>query len=1018
MFMNNTSLDKGTPTQPNFRSSSIKKSYGGVRMHRNKSRTQQMQNTLFQKYNQLQSQTMQKNPSVVYSNKYNQRYSKKKHETPLEKLSNNSKEYVKLFKSNIIHSGAPDTNYKRYLVAVCDYLVKTKNLNHTPYLKTTQKYLNFFSSEILFRGDSLLYLVYLEIFPYLDGTNLSYLENKKYKYSGGSKINNQKGGNVNLNGLMNAENIVLIYAMKLLYELHHDFKGHGKTLTDMKEIVSLYELNIAKIIELNPTFFESESSENSFFQNLSKGHGEWHFFKCTLDYLIDKGMFDDLSMFKYRSYTNTQHVKDYFIIDMDGKEATPLFEKSDFKFRFPDNSTCDSALSKLLRDTTPDWKPEIIQNAPSLTDPATTGVIDVSKFYPNPNGDVTLFLFQKCQDLNNYFDGSNKIIVKIMCNGIDAFFKLFGGRYAHSYYEWAAGFPQPLTNVTQYTQYKSLYFSAPIRFIILDGDKLRITSDGKLQEYFHYLYTLNNSQPLPGVPPPLPKQFYYSGISIRSFHENEFRYFDLQVGDTTIKNIASLVNSTYVDAFSKSRIIPPTDNESWIRLCSLASFIKSTITDTYTRFQGKTDAQILKFLIVCLKALGDWYQVFYVSSIHYSCFDSHPEYNADFARQFGEIVKYLSSSDKNTIADMMIHSVSKNPNEALRFLGNGFCVKPSENLYARFPGFFDNLTIPTIPQNGYGAEFGTSIEQTTNEDQRRPVGKDNDENDEVDDAAGIGSLKGMSINFKIKDENVKRKVAELLLEPIVFRNLLTVQNDNDVVMFDDIVKELGKTSGLTDHQFYELLLLTPDVDYLTGILETDDAYDDADTLQTLKQYLPKILLTYNKLKEGFHALETEINLLIELSEKEHKSIFKLSETKRDLTSDEIAKLDKVYSSPVYATLQPILENKINKLLGIGAGAVAVLTDKVKFASDKITKSVKKSREIMSKYLKTMKTRIGQSNSSSREKRVKKENPLGIVEFVGKHDSNFTEVTNGGRRRARRTLKKKSNKTIKKIKMKY
>jgi len=861
---------------------------------------------------------------------------------------------------------------------------------------TMQKVSNFVKSELLFRGNKLLYLLYLEIYPYLDDEQYEYDEYVDDAIE-------MTGGRVNLDALNNVTTppntegyntgIRLIYSLKLLAELHHDFKGFGKTLKDLDAIVDLYNANIAKISQ--GTTIPADLTP--FRDSLMAGHGEWHFFKCTLDYLTDKGLLDELTIIKYRSVTSVNGAKDYYLIDMDGNPVTePLFEKGEFDVRYPDNSTCDSALSKLLRDADLDWKPKlIIQNAPSLTDPATIGFIDVSKFYPvvSEDADKKLFNFQKCQDLNNYFDPFNKIIVKIMCQGINAFFNLFGGSYTNTVNDDL--------EVTDAATYTAAYNAAPIKFIVMGSDRTtKITPTTESQEYITYLQGANTQSPND-------KQFYYSGIVIKPVEgpgtpETEY---ELRVGDTTIKNITKLVNSNYVSTFSSQSLQTTQEEQSWFRLCSLANYIKSTIPETDNRFnlngQAEDVTMVLKFLIVCLKALGDWFQVFYVSSIHYRCLPTNTDV---FATQFKDLVKYLSSSDKNTIADMMIHSITDNQENALRFLGNGFCIKPSENLYKRFPGFFENPAIP--PSEGYGADFGTSIEQVSKESEVPPEGKDNQENEDVDDGAGVGSLKGIFLNFQKRGEDLNGKVIKQL--EIVKGVFNSINNESDKVIFISIVDEQSKLltepTGIT-----ELLNNLFNAENANGVEQLMNG-QNVETLKKIKQSLTRIPLVYQMLTGKLDELEKDVNALIELSEKEQKSIFKISELKRDLTSDEIANLDTVYAVSKSEELKRKLDAKMQKILG----SSSFLSDRINQFTQKIATKVDETRTKMSTFFGKIKAKFGQATAQRTGRRTTIKS-FGIVDFIRKHDPIFSRqppATVGGRRRARRTFKNHPKRTIK------
>ena len=970
---------------------------------------------------------------------------------------------------------------------ISNFLDKHKGSKYDPFLSeikeyfgkgffnptTTQKYCDFVQSEILFRGNSLLYLLYLEIYPYLvpqyepednsmeiqdedeqeddstemkvedDSTGMKKPEDSSMEY-GGSFLRNHAilnskllrrffgessnsyarhfvmpslrnrpnnvvvspnthqrqitGGRQNLDKLTKNEpdcKILLIYAAKLLSELHHDFKGQGKTLKALEDIVKIYKTNIGKI-ESGPTCGDGSENETAFFNNLMSGHGEWHFFKCTLDYLIDKGLFDELTIIKYRSVVDSNRQKDYFLLDMDGKEAIPLFDSDVFDIRYPDNSTCDSALSKLIRDPPSglDWKPKlIVQNAPSLTDPATIGFIDVAKFYPAvvpEDTSLNLFNFQKCQDLNNYFDPFNKIIVGIMCEGINTFFSLFGGKYENNFDAWN-GTPTPPSDLRTYI---NLYNAAPIKFIIMEG---RTTQISPTEQYFTYLQSANTP------PGPEAAQFYYSGIIIKSTTGDDY---ELRVGDTTIKNITELVNSDYVNNWSATPSPSSTSTpkeQSWFRLCSLANYIKTTIPNN--RFTGNTDVTVLKFLIVCLKALGDWFQVFYVSSIHYRCLLESESEDA-FARQFKGLVKYLSSSDKNTIADMMIHSVSTNSEQSLRFLGNGFSVKPSENLYKRFPAFFDN---PAIPPS-YGEDFGVSIAQTSNEDQMPPKGKDNDENEEVEDSAGVGSLKGIFLNFKKEEEDLKGKVQKLLQEQTdyYFNTLLDSQ-----MLFINIIIEQNRLFTATDNLLLRSFLTIPKSipfnSYRPGPNDLPVVFANLtpEQLKIIKTCLTKIPLIFQVSTTNISTIETELKLAIDLQEAQMKAIGKIVESKYGPTRDEIAKLQSMFKNPVINDLQTKITNKITKLLGPSN----ILKTNVKNFSEKIQNAVNDSRTKLSSFfgkIKSNAAQVQQGRSSGRSK------IYGTNELIEEFDPVYNPLrsSSGGRRRARRTMKRQHARTMK------
>jgi hypothetical protein len=876
-------------------------------------------------------------------------------------------------------------NYSTYLIEIGQYLLNPNtNLLDDPI--KTQKYCDFLQSEILFRGNRLLYFLYLEIQSVVIDRNALVIE----EFDAGAIKNRMKGG---------APGDTLERDANLLVkEVSHDFHGSGKALQDIDKIIELHGINIYMAKVGNSSVAPSDPNKinlTRFIDNLSSRQGEWVFMQCTLEYLLDIGKINECTFIKYRSVVYPNRAKTYFAIDIDGNPLTPnsLFDGDAFDCRFADNATSNQALSITIKNDTTDptgiWKEPkiIIQNAPSLTDPATVGYISVANFYPRPI-DTLLFNFQKCQDLNNYFDPLNKHIVEIMCNGINEFFQLFGGRYNSNYDSWS----RSVGNIENSQQYTTIYNTAPIKFIISvkSAGQYRVVTPVNDTSYFSYLQRLNNPDNAAEN-----LAYYYSGIIIK-YGYNDNDECALMVGDTTIKNIAALVNSDYISKKLR-RQNNTNDNESWNRLIKLGSYIKSTIQDN--RFEVQPEEDVLKFLIVSLKALGDWFQVYYTSSLHYA------RYTNQALIDFKDIQIHEATGDKNTAAQSLNRAYSDSRPlgvPTFKMLGNGFSVKPSESLYKRFPVYFDNAAIP--PDN-YGEDWGTSIEQTSTEDQLPPKSNDNDDDN---DSFGIGSLKGLITNVEIKDTDFGAKInAQVVTLQTILSSIAENENESEskseLDIFDSIIASESRKVGIPLILFFEI----PFKSDVTQTIIPNDKYKD------VYQALVRVQLSFQVESNTNKDLEQDLIALIQLSELEQKSILKIIELKRDATTAELGKLDSIYSNSNTIAFQTKLEDKIKRI--INSPISGPLSSKIEEFSRKINQKVTETKVRMRSFFDKIKEKASTVATSARQSSRRVALPsFGIVDFIKRHDP-YLNRNNGGRRRARRTFKKYIKRTMKNYK---
>ena len=432
-----------------------------------------------------------------------------------------------------------------------------------------------------------------------------------------------------------------ILILKLYKELNHDFKG-SKSLDDIDDIRETY-LEFLESIEAEEIQI---SDETKLYNSLRATTGEWSFYTSMLEYFIeDCNGFNDLTMIRYKSIThNSTGEKDFILKDINAPPESvnyvnSLFNGDEFKYRFQDNGTPNEVLKRIVQPNEGQPNPidniQVIENAPSLIDPATRFAIPMYKFYPNDSNFQDFQNFQKCQDLNFFDNEHNNTILDIMKGGISQFFRNFGSEIT---------FSQLLRDT--YTQ---KYESSPVKFIVVDGE------GNEIRDFERYSLWINRSDQN-GNP------YFYKGVRITDISNKSI---ELHVGDTAIPNICSLVNSNYY--LKPNRKNPTPTEKSWNRLIDFAGYIiEHRPGDSFKL----NDADGLRLVIIALKSFGDSFQVFYSTAIQKETF---------FPGTANKT--YLSSSDKNVGAEKMFYNSP--------FLLNGCGIQPYQSLRERFAYFFE-----------------------------------------------------------------------------------------------------------------------------------------------------------------------------------------------------------------------------------------------------------------------------------------------------------------------------------------
>ena len=489
------------------------------------------------------------------------------------------------------------------------------------------------------------------------------------------------GARINCANDFTNPNIINIQLIKLYKELNHDFKGVGKTLDNMPDIRDVC-LEYVEDYSVKPP----DHLSNIYDSMMNGSADEWNFYTSILEYYCEEcGKFNDLTMIRYKSRTDKESgKKDYIIRDINSYPSgensySKLFVVDDFLYRFQDNGTTNGLLSKLVKGEDPNFEGDpnldnsikVIQNAPSLIDPATVYPINMTKFYPDNTGyfdemkspDYIFGEFQKCQDLNNTNHQYYDIIQDIMKGGINQFFSYF--------------------NVPKVPEQNMM-----VEFVVFqDGRPIDIGN----QNYQDWLNNLNQGSMLAqnrSCP------FFYQGIRIKI---EGIEPLELHVGDIAIPNIARLINSEYYLGRTIGTIDQKT-KESWERVKNFAKFIRENSQHNELKVEIKKLNDFSRFIIISMKSFGDSFQVYYSTAIQQLQKAQKPEWVYD------EIIRktYLSSSDKNTGAEKMLYDSP--------FLLNGCGIRPYQELQNRFPDFFNvELNENELNDNGdVGSKHTTS----------------------------------------------------------------------------------------------------------------------------------------------------------------------------------------------------------------------------------------------------------------------------------------------------------------------
>lgn len=435
-----------------------------------------------------------------------------------------------------------------------------------------------------------------------------------------------------------------ILITKLHKELNHDFKGKN-SLDDIDDIRETY-LEFLESLEDDQN---NESDETKLYKSLRESSGEWSFYTSMLEYFIeDCNGFNDLTMIRYKSITNNYTGEKQFLLkDINAPPESvnyvnSFFNGEEFKYRFQDNGTPNEVLKRIVRPNPDQPNPidniQVIENAPSLIDPATRFAIPMSKFYPNDSNFQNFQGFQKCQDLNFFDNENNTTILEILKGGISQFFGYFGSTIQFS-------------EILREGSYTQKYESSPVKFIVVDGE------GNEIHDFERYSLWINR-------PDQSGNPYYYKGVRIT---DSSKQSIELHVGDTAIPNICSLVNSNYYLKQNQNRKNPTPTEKSWNRLIDFAKYIT---TKRDNNSFNLNDEYGLRLVIIALKSFGDSFQVFYSTAIQKETF---------FPGTANKT--YLSSSDKNVGAEKMFYNSP--------FLLNGCGIQPYQSLRERFAYFFE-----------------------------------------------------------------------------------------------------------------------------------------------------------------------------------------------------------------------------------------------------------------------------------------------------------------------------------------
>jgi hypothetical protein len=836
------------------------------------------------------------------------------------------------------------------------------------------------------------YLLFLILYKYLDIFG-SYAEPKADSKSSDSMDDEENGGGMVGGVSPDSEQIKGIQLIKLYKELNHDFKGVGKTLDDMLDI----RYFCLEYLETNAQEPVEENLKRLYKSMMNGSADEWNFYTSILEYYCEScGKFNDLTMIRYKSRTDKESGnKDYIIRDINSYPSgensySKLFVEDDFLYRFQDNGTTNGLLSKLVKGEDPNFEGgpnldvyiKVIQNAPSLIDPATVYPINMTKFYPVQQDDPVFCDFQKCQDLNNTNQRYYTIIQNIMKKGINNFFSYF--------------------NVPKVPEQNMM-----VKFVVFQ-DGISIDTETN-NNYISWLKKLNENAAENRSCP-----FFYQGIRI-NINSTPPQSLELHVGDIAIPNIASLINSKYylnqtIETIDQKTI------ESWERVKKFAEFIrgKSGVEDSVKKknkndlaYVKKFSEDFLRFIIISMKSFGDSFQVYYSTAIQnlttpvvVNNMETGTEEEEKWEYNNISSKTYLSSSDKNTGAEKMLYDSP--------FLLNGCGIRPYQGLQDRFPDFFNvELTENELNDNGdVGSKhttnqykYGSSKALLTN---IKSKGKDykryiqilcnqivrivNDivsnnpeipinvvvDTDEMRESypskqyqTEINSLLGELIDnnddFIIDFENIEKGcldpgTIELQQKPFEFPDEVPTNDANQsTIDMNMAVNSSSNKSPSTDEK--------SDVKVKRTRTEEDEPVEVTNS-KILEKILEKL---YNRLKiyqETDNALDNKIDTFLNDFELQEKYLTKLIDLKRSPTTDELDMLlQKLQKDPGGVNLQADLEKLVSTATGIKTNSTIIgkMTNFINRIKDKVNEK-KKSLEKFIGKIKMLESVVARSSS--------------------------------------------------------
>ena len=513
-----------------------------------------------------------------------------------------------------------------------------------------------------------------------------------------------------------------IYLSKFSKELKHDFNG-SERLNDEEEILSVYQTSMNSI-EL-PLGTSDDLKE--LYDNLNSTTGEWSFYTNVIEYYLNNcGSLSDVTMVKYRSVKLDDGGETYeFKIIGETDHNKKLFNIDDFNCRFPDNSTENNILVELSEirqhlanngilsphgsnPGDPDYRElsndGIIDyfNVAKLIDPANITTRDGKIFYKD------FRLFSELHDINNCFHALNEKIIGYCCQAVNFFFKILDGEYIST-----SALPQ-LNDESTVDDYLTYYKSLPIKFIVNNGTTV-LTDDGEIKTYYEHMKLKFEG---------ITQVYKYQGIRIElGYFSDQLNqsFIELHVGDTTIKNVAELVNNKVNFSLYCRNPTDPKNinrlNPKHLRLLKFAHAILIS-KDRSINISGRVNEMMRN--VVALKGWGDSFQVFYCSSMRSLVNDP--------LLPNGELKEYLKkcyviSTDKNTIAESMLYASKIDSNPGILFCQSGLGLKLStlskldEEIIKQINESSFTETLPNVTRYGSNKGFLTNIPRIVESEQ-------------------------------------------------------------------------------------------------------------------------------------------------------------------------------------------------------------------------------------------------------------------------------------------------------------